>query len=64
MKERKPWSFCETPEVKCTMSYCDENGCQNQKRNRMDDLEHNCKYCGVKTTQPDEVCYANPNNHN
>lgn len=27
-----PWSFCETPEEKCTMNYCDENGCQNRKR--------------------------------
>ena len=33
MKDRKPWSFCETPEEKCTMNYCDENGCQNRKRN-------------------------------
>ena len=33
MKNRKPWSFCETPEEKCTMSYCYENGCQNRKRN-------------------------------
>ena len=33
MKDRKPWSFCETPEDKCTMNYCDENGCQNRKRN-------------------------------
>lgn len=28
----KPWTFCETPEDKCTMNYCDENGCQNRKR--------------------------------
>ena len=33
MKNREPWSFCETPEEKCTMNYCDENGCQNRKRN-------------------------------
>jgi hypothetical protein len=31
-EEPKPHSFCETPEEKCTMSYCDENGCQNRKR--------------------------------
>jgi len=30
--EPKPHSFCETPEAKCTMNYCDENGCQNRKR--------------------------------
>jgi hypothetical protein len=33
MKDRKPWSFCETPEEKCTMNYCDDNGCQNRQRN-------------------------------
>jgi hypothetical protein len=31
-KEPKPHSFCETPEVNCTMNYCDDNGCQNRKR--------------------------------
>lgn len=29
---REPHSFCETPEEKCTMNYCDDNGCQNRKR--------------------------------
>ena len=29
----QPWNFCETPKEKCTMNYCDENGCQNRKRN-------------------------------
>ena len=33
MKKREPWGFCETPEENCTMNYCDENGCQNRKRN-------------------------------
>jgi len=32
LEEPKPHSFCETPEEKCTMNYCDENGCQNRKR--------------------------------
>ena len=31
-KEQTPHGFCETPEQKCTMNYCDENGCQNRKR--------------------------------
>jgi len=31
-EEPKPHSFCETPEEKCTMNYCDENGCMNRKR--------------------------------
>jgi hypothetical protein len=30
--EKKPHSFCETPEENCTMNYCDDNGCQNRKR--------------------------------
>jgi hypothetical protein len=32
LEEPKPHSFCETPNEKCTMNYCDENGCQNRKR--------------------------------
>jgi hypothetical protein len=31
-EEPKPHSFCETPDEKCTMNYCDENGCLNRKR--------------------------------
>jgi len=31
-QEKKPHSFCETPEENCTFNYCDENGCQNRKR--------------------------------
>jgi len=36
MEDRKPWSFCETPNEKCTMNYCDENGCINRKRSYSD----------------------------
>ena len=36
MEDRKPWSFCERPEEKCTMNYCDENGCINRKRSYTD----------------------------
>lgn len=35
-KDRKPWSFCETPDEKCAMNYCDENGCQNRNRRYAD----------------------------
>ena len=31
-EEPKLRSFCEAPDEKCTMNYCDENGCQNRKR--------------------------------
>ena len=36
-EDKKAWRFCETPEVKCTMNYCDENGCQNRKRELVSD---------------------------
>lgn len=36
MSKKEPWGFCETPEEKCTMNYCDENGCQNRKRHLVD----------------------------
>jgi hypothetical protein len=35
--EAKAHSFCETPEEKCTMNYCDENGCMNRKREATED---------------------------
>jgi hypothetical protein len=38
-EEPKPHSFCETPELKCTMNYCDENGCQNRKRELVEPQE-------------------------
>ena len=37
--EPKPHSFCETPEEKCTMNYCDTNGCQNRKRELVEPKE-------------------------
>ena len=39
MKNKEPWGFCETPEEKCTMNYCDDNGCQNRKRNLTESYE-------------------------
>ena len=38
-QEKKPHSFCETPEEKCVMNYCDENGCQNRKRHLVEPHE-------------------------
>jgi hypothetical protein len=35
-EKTKPHSFCETPNEKCTMNYCDDNGCQNRKRELLD----------------------------
>ncbi|CAL2085027.1 hypothetical protein [Tenacibaculum sp. 190524A02b] len=32
-------SFCETPEENCTMNYCDDNGCQNRKRNLVNEIQ-------------------------
>ena len=39
IEDPKPHSFCETPEEKCTMNYCDENGCQNRKRELVEPQE-------------------------
>jgi hypothetical protein len=38
--EKKPHSFCETPEENCTMNYCDDNGCQNRKRELVNPLDN------------------------
>jgi hypothetical protein len=43
-EEPKPHSFCETPEEKCTMNYCDENGCQNRKRELVEPQKEPKKY--------------------
>lgn len=49
-EELKPHSFCETPEEKCTLSYCDENGCMNRKRflveSEIDPVNHPSHYGG------------------
>jgi hypothetical protein len=39
LEEVKPHSFCETPDEKCTMNYCDENGCQNRKKELVEPQE-------------------------
>ncbi len=39
LEEVKPHSFCETPYEKCTMNYCDENGCQNRKKELVEPKE-------------------------
>jgi hypothetical protein len=36
---KKPHLFCETPEENCTFNYCDENGCQNRKRELVESYE-------------------------
>lgn len=47
-EEAKPHSFCETPEEKCTMNYCDENGCQNRKRELVEPKQENNFYEKLK----------------
>jgi hypothetical protein len=42
-KETKSHSFCETPQEKCSMNYCDENGCQNKTTNNFEI----CDKCNV-----------------
>lgn len=36
MKKKKVNKFCVTRPRTCTMNYCDENGCQDRKRNLVD----------------------------
>lgn len=36
-EKKTPHNFCKTPEEKCTMNYCDENGCQNRKRHLVEE---------------------------
>ena len=50
MKNREPWNFCETPKEKCTMNYCDENGCQNRKRNYIQGNDFIADVSGSATT--------------
>jgi len=52
MKNREPWNFCETPKEKCTMNYCDENGCQNRKRNY---VEGNDFIADVSKSLPSDI---------
>ena len=54
MKNRKHWSFCETPEEKCTMNYCDDNGCQNRKRNYVQGNELIADVVG----QSEQLCHC------
>lgn len=42
----KPHSFCETPNEKCTLNYCDENGCLNRKRELLDENGQPLTYWG------------------
>jgi hypothetical protein len=43
-EEPKPHSFCETPKEKCTMNYCDENGCQNRVRHLVEPKQETLTY--------------------
>jgi len=48
-QEDNSHGFCETPEEKCTMNYCDENGCQNRKRELVEEtnpVDHPQHYGG------------------
>ena len=60
-QEKKPHSFCETPKEKCTMNYCDDNGCQNRKRHLVEPHEQETleeaakKYAELSYYNGDEV---------
>lgn len=38
-EERKTHSFCEKPGENCTANFCDENGCQERKRNYVSGID-------------------------
>jgi hypothetical protein len=58
-EEPKPHGFCETPEEKCTMNYCDDNGCQNRKR-QLTDLEIAIKLEEIEREEPKQEEYICP----
>lgn len=35
-EQRNMHTFCENPKIKCDLNYCDDNGCQERKRNLVD----------------------------
>jgi hypothetical protein len=37
IEEDKVHGFCNTPEEKCNLNYCDNYGCQNRKRVNVDE---------------------------
>ena len=53
-KQQTEHRFCLTPELKCTMSYCDENGCINRQRHLVGDpieMTNNKQQTAVDTTE-------------
>jgi hypothetical protein len=58
-QEPKPHSFCKTPEEKCTMNYCDENGCLNRKKELEEPKQEIQSYiCPQTKIQCDDECCA------
>ena len=57
-EESKSHSFCETPEENCTMNYCDENGCQNRKRDLVEPKQEQevCNHCGKTLREQMKGC--------
>jgi hypothetical protein len=58
-QEKKPHSFCETPEEKCTMNYCDENGCQNRVRHLVEQKQH---LIDLMRLDEEQQTFIKPNN--
>jgi hypothetical protein len=57
-KQQTEHRFCLTPELKCTMSYCDENGCINRKRHLVGDpieMTNNKQQTAVKLYTEEQV---------
>ena len=58
-QEKKPHSFCETPEEQCTMNYCDENGCQNRVRHLVEQKQH---LIDLMRLDEEQQIFIKPNN--
>jgi hypothetical protein len=54
----KPHSFCVTPEEKCTMNYCDENGCQNRKRELVEPKPNTTMQSDLSKKVKEDICIA------
>ena len=45
----------------CVLRYITELENSIEFANQQPEVDHECKYCGAMTTEPDEYCYRNPN---
>jgi len=59
-EEPEPHSFCETPDEKCTMNYCDENGCQNRVRHLVELKQETLEEAAEKHSESQAGTFTTP----